>query len=76
MAFKLSSKELRLQILKEAIEMADHNLLCYSNNYMMSIPKAGYEKEWEKEQTIGKELRKWYLELSEQLYKEGYINYK
>ena len=30
----------------EKIEMAFHNLLCYSANYAMTIPKEGFEQEW------------------------------
>lgn len=37
----------KLEVLKECYEMACHNLLCYSDNYLMSCPKVGYMKEWE-----------------------------
>lgn len=32
-------------VLQKAIEMANHNVFCYSANYLMTEPKAGYEKE-------------------------------
>lgn len=32
--------------LKEQLEMASHNLLCYSSNYLMSEPKLGFVKEY------------------------------
>jgi hypothetical protein len=34
-----------IKILREALEMESHNLLCYSKNYLMDEPKTGYEKE-------------------------------
>lgn len=40
----------RLQLLKEIYEQECHNLLCYSADYLMSEPKAGYDEEWKKEQ--------------------------
>ena len=43
---QLTKKDLLLQYL----EMAIHNLLCYSRNYLMSEPKEGYEKEWNEAQ--------------------------
>lgn len=35
------------ELLNKYRDMACHNLLCYSNNYLMTEPKAGYEKEWQ-----------------------------
>jgi hypothetical protein len=35
------------QLFEKYYQMACHNLLCYSQNYLMTIPKPGYEKEWE-----------------------------
>ena len=35
----------REMILTNRLEMASHNLYCYSANYLMDTPKAGYEKE-------------------------------
>lgn len=40
----------RLQLFKEMYELSTHNLLCYSQNYIMTKPKKGYIKEWKKEQ--------------------------
>ncbi len=31
--------------LEEQLEMAMHNLLCYSKNYLMTEPKPGFEQE-------------------------------
>lgn len=36
------------ELLQSKYEMACHNLLCYSANYGMTEPRAGFEKEWEK----------------------------
>ena len=33
-------------LLKKYLDQAYHNLLCCSQNYGMSIPKPGYENEW------------------------------
>ncbi|MCD7948283.1 MAG: hypothetical protein LUG13_08350 [Oscillospiraceae bacterium] len=35
----------REKILRDRLEMASHNLLCYSENLLMDKPKAGYEAE-------------------------------
>lgn len=37
----------RIDILKARLEMASHNLLCYSSNYLMSVPKLGHETDWQ-----------------------------
>lgn len=42
----------RMSILLEMQDIINSNLLAYSNNYLMSEPKAGYEKEWK--QTLEK----------------------
>jgi len=34
----------REMILRDRLDMACHNLLCYSETYLMDTPKAGYEK--------------------------------
>jgi len=39
----------RQDILKEALDMANHNTFCYSRNYAMSEPKEGYEDKWKEE---------------------------
>ena len=38
----------RLFLLAKYEEMAYHNLLCYSKNYAMTVPKEGYEDEHKK----------------------------
>jgi hypothetical protein len=35
----------RETILRNRLEMASHNLFCYSDNYLMNTPKAGYDTE-------------------------------
>lgn len=37
----------KIEILEKAKEMACHNLFCYSKNYAMTVPKEGYEKDWQ-----------------------------
>lgn len=44
--------------LKEQLEMAYHNLLCFSNNYLMSEPKKGYEEVWKMTKEEIKRLEK------------------
>lgn len=39
----------RLSILKELLEQTEHNVLCYSDNYLCSKPKKQYVKEWVRE---------------------------
>lgn len=39
----------RLQLFQEMYNMATHNLLCYSKNYLMTEPKEQYIKQWEVE---------------------------
>jgi hypothetical protein len=36
----------RNELLQKYLEMANHNLLCYSRNYAMTEFKDGYKKEW------------------------------
>lgn len=36
----------RLSILREMKDMTSHNLSLYSDNYLMSEPKKGFEREW------------------------------
>lgn len=36
----------KLSILREMQDMTSHNLSLYSNNYLMSEPKKGFEREW------------------------------
>lgn len=39
----------RLQLFKEMYEMSIHNLLCYSNDYLMTKPKPKFVQEWKRE---------------------------
>ena len=39
----------RMQLFKEMYEMVCHNLLCYSQDYLMSKPKTEYIKQWKTE---------------------------
>jgi hypothetical protein len=36
----------RESILRKALEMASHNLYCYSDNYLMTRPKPGKEEDF------------------------------
>ncbi len=40
-------KMTRTDVLCKALQMADHNLLCYSRTYGMNSPKEGMEAKWE-----------------------------
>lgn len=40
----------RLEFLQEIEDMVNHNLLCYSKDYLMAEPKEEYQKEWQCEQ--------------------------
>lgn len=35
------------ELLQKYLDLASHNLLCYSRNYLMNEPKDGYENEWQ-----------------------------
>ncbi len=39
----------RLEFLQEIEDMVNHNLLCYSKNYLMTEPKEQYKEEWQRE---------------------------
>jgi hypothetical protein len=53
---------LRKAILDARLQMASHNLLCYSANYAMTMPKEGHETEWVKTVTEVAELQDWLKE--------------
>lgn len=38
-----------MQLFKEMYELSSYNLLCYSQDYLMTKPKTRYVKEWKKE---------------------------
>lgn len=38
----------RQMVLRKAMEMANHNVSCYSSNLRMDTPKAGHEADWKK----------------------------
>lgn len=48
-ALEKSNGVSRLSILKELLEQTEHNVLCYSDNYLCSKPKKQYVKEWVRE---------------------------
>jgi len=54
----------RKDVLKEAFQMACHNLLCYSKNYGMTIPREGYEKEFQKHKEEVAVLEEWLKEFN------------
>lgn len=37
----------RVDVLNEYKDMLNHNLLCYSADYLMNTPKKQYVKDWE-----------------------------
>lgn len=39
----------KLDLLQEVKDMINHNILCYSDNYLLGKAKAGFENEWKKE---------------------------
>ena len=55
----------KMIFMADSIDMAMHNLMCYSRNLLMDSPKAGYEKEWHRENDKAKMLRKWMRDLTE-----------
>ena len=52
----------REKILQDALEMARHNLRCYSSNFSCTTPKEGHEKDYEKEASEIKILEAWLKE--------------
>ena len=40
----------KIDLLTEFKDMLNHNLSCYSSDYLMNTPKKQYVKEWEKTQ--------------------------
>ena len=54
----------KMIFMADGIDMAMHNLMCYSRNLLMDSPKAGYEKEWHHENDKAKMLRKWMRDLT------------
>ena len=49
----------REKILRDRLEMASHNLMCYSVNLLMDTPKAGYEKQHKEAATEVEMLKAW-----------------
>ena len=54
----------RESILKKALQMANHNLYCVSDNYLMTRPKAGQEADHAEYATEAELLRDWLGELA------------
>lgn len=44
----------RLEFLQDIENMVNHNLLCYSKNYLMTEPKEQYKEQWQREQEKSK----------------------
>lgn len=63
----LSTEKIMKKIIfmADSIDMATHNLMCYSRNLLMDSPKDGYADEWHRENNKGKMLRAWMNELLE-----------
>jgi len=72
----------RENILQKNIEMAKHNLYCYSEDYLSSRPKAGCEKEYAETKEELNILESWLKEIqnkndsSKQNTPEDYTEYK
>ncbi|MCM1269436.1 MAG: hypothetical protein NC247_02255 [Ruminococcus flavefaciens] len=54
----------KITFMADSIDMAMHNLMCYSRNLLMDSPKQGYEDKWNAENNRAKMLRKWMHELT------------
>jgi hypothetical protein len=69
---------LRKAFLDARLQMASHNLLCYSANYAMTMPKVGHETEWAKSAKEVAELQDWLkeYELVDVYEKDGEISIK
>ena len=53
----------RLIFLADGIDMACHNIMCYSTNLLMNTPKDGYCEEWHKENNELKMLHGWFKDI-------------
>lgn len=54
----------KIIFIADSIDMAMHNLMCYSSNLLMNAPKEGYAYEWHQENDKVKMLRAWMYELT------------
>jgi len=52
----------RETFLREKLEMASHNLMCYSKNYAMDTPKEGYEERYREAGAEVEMLKVWLKE--------------
>jgi len=52
----------REKILRDSLEMARHNLLCYSNNFLCTVPKDGKENQYKETVAEVKMLETWLKE--------------
>ena len=57
-----TEKAERYTILKDVLDMAEHNLMCYSKNLLMDEPKDGYEDKWNEQANKIRVLEKWIKE--------------
>ena len=55
----------KLEILKHDLDLAYYNLMCYSANYAMTVPKTSYREEWQHEHDKVGLLESWIKELTE-----------
>ena len=53
----------RLIFLADGIDMACHNIMCYSTSLLMNTPKEGHYEEWHKENNKLKMLHKWFKDI-------------
>ena len=53
----------RLIFLADGIDMACHNIMCYSTNLLMNTPKEEYCEEWHKENNELKMLHRWFKDI-------------
>lgn len=47
----------RLELLNQWLEMTNHNLYCYSKDFLMNEPKEEYKEEWKKEKEKSKLIK-------------------
>lgn len=64
----------KLELFNEMYELTEHNLLCYSENYLMTKPKSKFIKEWNREKEK-LELLKEIIEEEKQIMKVKNINF-
>jgi len=68
----LKNLKLRLKILQKNLDMASHNLFCYSNTALLNSPKEKYAEEWLQSKLEIEELEKWINEINNDIIDKAY----